>query len=143
EKAKEEAEQANLVKSAFLASMSHELRTPLNAVINFTKFVKRGVMGPVTERQEQALTMAIESADHLLNLINDVLDMSKIESGSLTLFFENNISLKDILTKAINNSKALLVDKSIKLETDIQANLPSLRIDRQRVFQIVLNILSN
>src|SRR5262249_31015271 len=142
-KAKEQADQANQVKSAFLASMSHELRTPLNSVLNFTKFVKRGVMGPVNERQEQALGTAIDSANHLLNLINDVLDISKIESGSLTLFVEDNVKLPEILEKAIKTTTPLLVDKPVQMQANIAQDLPAISLDRQRVFQIFLNLLSN
>ncbi len=93
------AERANTVKSAFLASMSHELRTPLNSIINFTRFVVDGDLGSVNKEQGDALNEVFGSAKHLLHLINDVLDMSKIESGALTLFIEDNVNLLDILNK--------------------------------------------
>jgi signal transduction histidine kinase len=143
ERAKEEAERANVVKSAFLASMSHELRTPLNAIINFTKFVAKGTMGPVNEEQAETLYEVIDSAKHLLSLINDVLDMSKIESGSLRLFVENDVELKPILDSVIATGKGLLVEKPVTLETDIAAELPAIRGDRQRILQILLNVVSN
>jgi signal transduction histidine kinase len=141
--AREQAERSDKVKSAFLASMSHELRTPLNSVINFTKFVARGVMGPVNERQTETLTKVTDSAKHLLNLINDVLDMSKIESGSLTLFVEEEISFNEILKNAASTAEGLLQDKPVELQVEIEENLPTLTADRQRLLQVMLNIISN
>jgi signal transduction histidine kinase len=143
EQAKEEAERANTVKSAFLASMSHELRTPLNAVINFTKFVAKGALGPVNQEQSETLYEVIDSAKHLLNLINDVLDMSKIESGSMKLFIEDNISVTPILETVMSTGKSLLGDKSVTLKDTIASDLPTISGDRQRILQILLNIMSN
>lgn len=137
------AQKSDEVKSAFLASMSHELRTPLNSVINFTKFVMRGVMGPVTERQEETLAKVIASGQHLLSLINDVLDMSKIESGSLNLFVEDDVDPNTILETVLNSAESLLHDKPVELQTDIQSRLPIMRADRKRVTQIMLNVVSN
>lgn len=137
------AERSDQVKSAFLASMSHELRTPLNAVINFTRFVVDGDTGPVNEQQVELLTDVINSGKHLLNLINDVLDMSKIEAGSLNLFVEDNIDLNQLLKQAIATGQSLIADKPIRLETSIDAPLPPMRGDRQRILQILLNIMSN
>jgi signal transduction histidine kinase len=142
ETARQIAEQANQVKSAFLASMSHELRTPLNAIINFTKFVARGVMGPVNERQISTLTNVITSGEHLLSLINDVLDVSKIESGSFSLFLQD-VSMADIIASAEKTAQSLLVDKPVTFVTDIAPDLPSLVGDPQRILQVVLNIVSN
>src|SRR5262249_18715922 len=84
--AKEEAEEANRVKTQFVANMSHELRTPLNAILNFTAFVADGLMGPVNQEQVETLQETILSAKHLLSLINDVLDLTKIEAGMMELF---------------------------------------------------------
>ena len=143
EKARATAEQSDQVKSAFLASMSHELRTPLNSVINFTKFVVRGVMGPVTERQTETLNKVVASGQHLLNLINDVLDMSKIESGSLNLFVEDDINLTEIMDTVVASGEAIIGDKPVALKRDIAVDLPMMRGDRKRLTQIFLNVVSN
>ncbi|MEO8608010.1 MAG: ATP-binding protein [Chloroflexota bacterium] len=145
EASRERAERSDQVKSAFLASMSHELRTPLNSIINFTRFVAEGDTGEVNDQQKDLLNEVIGSGIHLLNLINDVLDMSKIEAGSLNLFIEDNVSLESILNSTLSTGRSLLKDKdkSVKLEKDIDANLPLIRADRQRILQVLLNIVSN
>lgn len=141
--ARQNAERSDQVKSAFLASMSHELRTPLNAVINFTKFVAKGDLGPVNQEQKETLDEVVSSAKHLLNLINDVLDMSKIESGSLNLFVADNVDLGAIIQQVITTGKSLIEDKPVKIDAQIDPNLPHIRGDRQRLVQILLNIMSN
>ena len=141
--AKEQAERADKVKSAFLASMSHELRTPLNAIINFAKFLKKGIPGPVNQEQEELIGSIADSGQHLLNLINDVLDMSKIEAGSLKLYVESNIDLRQIIETALQYTQPLLADKPVDLRQDFPDDLPLLTGDRKRLLQIFLNILSN
>jgi signal transduction histidine kinase len=140
---KARAERADKVKSTFLASMSHELRTPLNAVINFTKFVARGDLGEVNDAQKEALGEVLESSKHLLNLINDVLDMSKIESGSLVLFLEDHVDLPKLVNSAAKVGRSLLTEKPVEVHVEIAPDLPPIRADRQRVYQILLNIVSN
>jgi signal transduction histidine kinase len=100
-------------------------------------------MGPVTERQEDTLNKVIASGQHLLSLINDVLDMSKIESGSLNLFVEDDVNPNEIIQTVIGNAQALIGEKPVSLQQDIQSDLPLMRADRKRVTQILLNILSN
>jgi signal transduction histidine kinase len=141
--ARERAERSDMVKSAFLASMSHELRTPLNAIINFTRFVAKGAQGPVTDEQKETLNEVVDSARHLLNLINDVLDMSKIESGSLRLFVEDNIELKPIIDSVVATGKTLVLEKPVEIQVDMNDSLSVIRGDRQRIVQILLNIMSN
>jgi signal transduction histidine kinase len=143
EQAKEQSDRANHVKSAFLASMSHELRTPLNAIINFTKFVIKGDLGKVNPEQVETLTEVVNSGKHLLNLINDVLDMSKIESGSLNLFIEDSVDLPNIVNYVMSTGKSLLADKPVELTVSMDANLPLMRADRQRIVQVLLNLMSN
>ncbi|MBN1428105.1 MAG: hypothetical protein JXB07_06945 [Anaerolineae bacterium] len=143
EEAKKEAEQANQVKSQFLASMSHELRTPLNAIMNFSKFVSSGMLGPVNDEQKDVIDKISASGKHLLDLINDVLDISKIESGSLRLFVEDNINLNTELEGVVAAARALLNNKSVALNTDIDLELPQIIGDRRRIRQIMLNLISN
>jgi len=143
EEARHEAERSNQVKSSFLASMSHELRTPLNACINFTKFVVNGVMGPINDRQKDALVQVVDSSEHLLDLINDVLDMSKIESGSLRLFVQDDIDLTHILIKAAETAKALTSEKDVEINLQIDDHLPLITGDKQRLYQVMLNLVSN
>jgi signal transduction histidine kinase len=143
QKARELAEQADEAKSAFLASMSHELRTPLNAIINFTRFVADGDVGTVNDQQKELLGSVANSGKYLLGLINDVLDMSKIESGSLNLFVEDNIDLTQLINSATNTSESLLKDKPVQIEKHVDTDLPAIRGDRQRLLQILLNIISN
>ena len=137
------AEQANQIKSLFLANVSHELRTPLNAIINFTLFLLREMVGPVSDEQKELLQKVYDSGKHLLGLINDVLDISKIESGSLELYVEDGVGLEEEIQMAVTNSKALLEDRPVAVVTDIDKSLPAIRGDRQRILQIILNVLSN
>ncbi len=141
--AREVAEQANKVKSQFLASMSHELRTPLNGIINFTRLVADGVLGPVNEKQAEILLKAVANSKHLLALINDVLDISKIEAGSLTLLIEDNVDVNQELEAVLDNADGLLQNKPVQLIVDIDENLPLIRADRRRVRQIFLNLVAN
>ena len=143
EEARAKAERSDRVKSAFLASMSHELRTPLNSVINFTHFVIDGDAGEVNDKQIDLLQEVVHSAQHLLDLINDVLDISKIEAGSLNLFVEEDIDVCSILNSVTSMARSLLVDKPIDLQLEIDEDLPHIRGDQQRIFQILLNIMSN
>jgi len=143
EKAKEEAERASLVKSQFLAAMSHELRTPLNAILNFTQFVSTGVLGDVNEEQEETLNKVVASGEHLLGLINDILDISKIEAGALELFVEDNVNINNELKSAIETAKGLINTKTVTIEQTIEPDLPLVTGDRQRISQIMLNLLSN
>lgn len=143
EKARAAAEIANKVKSQFLASVSHELRTPLNAILNFTQFVARGMAGEVNEEQVELLSQVTSSGEHLLRLINDVLDISKIEAGALELFVEANIDIREELNQIITLGKTLLSDKPVQLKADIAPDLPPITADRQRVFQIILNLVAN
>jgi signal transduction histidine kinase len=143
EVARKRAEQANELKSQFLAAMSHELRTPLNGVLNFTTFVADGIFGSVNEKQRDTLKKAIENGEHLLSLINDVLDISKIEAGSLKLFIEDGIDLRQEIETAAATAENLLQDKPVALIRDIAEGLPPIRGDKRRIRQIILNMVSN
>ncbi len=132
------------IKSQFLASMSHELRTPLNAILNFTEFVALGILGEVNDAQVDALNKSIDSGRHLLSLINDVLDMTKIESGMMKLFVEPDINIHAELRQVIATAETLLSEKpEVTFIKDIDANLPTLLGDRRRLRQVLLNLISN
>ncbi|WP_420641718.1 BREX system ATP-binding domain-containing protein [Candidatus Leptofilum sp.] len=140
--AKEVAEAANEAKTQFLSNMSHELRTPLNAILNFTGFVQDGLYGGVNEEQKTALQQALDSGEHLLSLINDILDLNKVEAGMTRLIFEP-IDLNKTMQHAVSTAKGLIKDQPIELVVDIAENLPTIQADRRRLRQILLNILSN
>ena len=144
-----ELERADLMKSQFLASMSHELRTPLNAIINFTQLIAMGIAGPVTEEQLNMLNTSLSSSKHLLQLINDVLDISKIQAGKLNLYIEEDVNLNEEIRAVIEMAVPLLqkqnesLEKTINFIQDVDHNLPLTACDRRRFRQILLNLLSN
>lgn len=142
QEARQAAETANETKSRFLANMSHELRTPLNAILNFTAFVADGVLGDVNEEQVEVLNESIASGKHLLSLINDVLDITKIEAGMMELFIEK-VDINTILSSVVSVGKGLVKEKPIKLEASIEDDLPSTFGDKRRLRQVFLNIVSN
>lgn len=139
----EELRAVDTMKSQFLASMSHELRTPLNAILNFTEFVALGMMGPVNEKQVDALQKALDSGRHLLSLINDVLDITKIEAGMMKLFVEDNINLNEEFFPIIATAQTLLQGKPVAFVQDIDENLPFVSGEKRRIRQILLNLISN
>lgn len=141
--ARQIAENADKVKSSFLASMSHELRTPLNAIINFSKFMRKGVPGAINAEQSELLDDIASSGQHLLNLINDVLDMSKIEAGALALYIEEGIDLRQVLETAARYAQPTLSGKPVTLTQSFPDETLLLKGDRKRLLQIFLNILAN
>jgi PAS domain S-box-containing protein len=140
--AKEAAEEASRLKSEFLATMSHELRTPLNAIINFTRIVSSGIRGPVTDGQLDYLGRVRQSGEHLLGLINDILDLSKIAIGQMDLMKEQ-FPIAEVIQSTMETMAGLTKDKPIVLDRVIEPNLPLIEADRARIRQILLNLLSN
>ncbi|HEY3311804.1 MAG TPA: response regulator [Anaerolineales bacterium] len=141
QKAKASAEQANQAKSAFLANMSHELRTPLNAIIGFTRIVRRKAEGVLPEKQTENLDKVLTSADHLLNLINTVLDIAKIEAGRMDVLAAN-FRIGALIDLCFNTAQPLL-KPAVLLEKQVDENLNIIYSDQDKIRQIVLNLLSN
>jgi PAS domain S-box-containing protein len=140
--AKEQAESADRIKSAFLASMSHELRTPLNSIIGFTGIIQQGLAGPLNEEQTKQLGMVRGSARHLLDLINDILDISKIEAVQLNIMSET-LDLRKSIEKAAQIVLPLAEKKHLRLNYKIGDNISEISGDKRRVEQIMINLLSN
>ncbi|HVF26063.1 MAG TPA: GAF domain-containing protein [Anaerolineales bacterium] len=130
------------LKSQFLANMSHELRTPLNSIIGFSRVILKGIDGPVSEMQQQDLTAIYNSGQHLLGLINDVLDLARIEAGKMELNFEE-VHLAEMTTSVMSTAKGLIKEKPIQLLQRIPADMPTVRGDTMRVRQVLLNLISN
>lgn len=134
--------EVDLLKSQFLANMSHELRTPLNSIIGFSRVILKGIDGPVTEMQNQDLTAIYNSGQHLLGLINDILDLARIEAGKMDLNFEE-VQLPEMIQSVFSTAKGLVKEKPIKLVQEIAEDMPSIRGDTMRVRQVLLNLISN
>jgi len=129
-------------KSQFLANMSHELRTPLNAILGYTELILDNIYGEVSEKIKDVLARLEKSGRHLLNLINDVLDLSKIEAGHLTLSLAD-YSMKEVVHTVLTGLEPLAAEKGLALKTDISPGLPLGRADERRITQVVLNLVGN
>jgi PAS domain S-box-containing protein len=136
------AEAADRIKSAFLATMSHELRTPLNSIIGFTGIVLQGMAGPLNPEQAKQLGMVRGSARHLLDLINDVLDISKIEAGQLEVWAEP-FDLRASVERVVESVRPLVAKKGLQVDAHVEADCAEMVSDRRRVEQILLNLLNN
>ena len=135
-------EEANKLKDEFLASMSHELRTPLNAVLGLSESLLEGVYGNINDEQKTALGVIEESGRHLLTLINDILDLSKIGAGKLNLDIQP-ISVQNVVTASIRFIKQAAVQKHITISTNIDPQIETVNADQRRLKQMLVNLLSN
>ncbi len=140
-KAREAAESADRIKSMFVASMSHELRTPLNSIIGFLSVVLQGMSGGLNMKQKDQLGRAYHSAKHLLSLISDVIDISKIEAGFLQVH-EEKVYLKQLFIDVQHVLAHLAEEKKLILNIECSDKL-QLETDRKRLYQVVLNVVSN
>ena len=140
--AKEAAESADRIKSAFLATMSHELRTPLNSIIGFTGILLQGLAGDMNPEQRKQLGMVQNAARHLLALINDVLDISKIEAGQLEVR-SDLFDLRKSIEKVVMTIGPLAEKKGLQLDWDVAPDVLQVKGDQRRVEQVLINLLSN
>ena len=137
-----EMRELDRVKNQFLANMSHELRTPLNSVIGFSRVILKGIDGPINEVQKQDIGSIYSSGMHLLNMINEILDMSKIEAGKMELQLES-VYIGDVINSTVSTAIGLVKDKPIQLIQNVQANLPLIKIDQIRIGQVLNNLIAN
>ncbi len=142
EETNRELENASRHKSEFLANMSHELRTPLNAIIGYTELIEDKIYGEVSEKIGDVIERVEQNGRHLLLLINDILDLSKIEAGQLTLSLDD-YSMDDVVHTVITGVEPLAVEKNLALTTSLGDHLPVARGDEQRITQALMNLVGN
>ena len=130
------------MKTQFIANMNHDLRTPLNAILGFTKVILKGIDGPVTPEQKADLNMILEAGQHLLELINEVLDFSRLNAGKMEIYPQAT-ELIAIVRTSLNATRVLVGNKPIRLQAEIPADLPQVYADPTRIRQLLLNLLSN
>jgi len=140
--ANQELARANKLKSEFLANVSHELRTPLSAIIGFSQILLDGIDGPVNEEQLQDITQVNKSGQSLLSLINQILDLSKIEAGKMELSLER-VELPMLISAVLDSISPLAQEKGLRIDTRFPPGLPAVEGDAARLKQILINLLSN
>ena len=138
----EELARATRLKDEFLANMSHELRTPLNAILGMAEGLQEAVFGAISDRQRRALQTIEHSGSHLLELINDILDVAKIEAGQIELEC-SSVSVAHLCQSSLAFVKQQMFQKRIRLEAKLPAHLPNLLVDERRIRQVLINLLNN
>jgi PAS domain S-box-containing protein len=139
---REESEAASRSKTDFLANMSHELRTPLNAIMGFSDIMQQGMAGPVTDKQKEFLRDIYTSGEHLLTLITDILDLSKIEAGKIVLEPET-FTVKELIEASFIMFKEKALKHHIKVTAEIDDTLTSITADKRKLKQVLMNLLGN
>ncbi len=139
---REELERAYRMKSEFLASMSHELRTPINALLGYASLLRDQIYGDLNQRQEEALSRMYSASQHLLELVNDILDLAKIEAGKMPVHIEG-VDVHRLIAELSHTIEPMVRRKDLGYELALNAENPVIRTDRTKVKQIVLNLLSN
>jgi signal transduction histidine kinase len=137
-----ELERANKAKDSFLASMSHELRTPLNGIIGFAEFLADGKPGTINAKQKEYLEDILSSGRHLLHLINDILDIVKIQAGKLELNLET-FRIGDVIQEVRAGVRPIAQNKRIQISIGVATGLDAVTLDQQRFKQILFNLVSN
>jgi len=130
------------LKSEFLATMSHELRTPLNSIIGFTSIILQGIPGEINKEQRKQLSMVYSAARHLLSLINDILDLSRIESGKMEVSMER-FKIRGVVSEVAESMSPMISQKDLRLITEIPDETLEIYSDRKKVLQILLNLTNN
>ncbi|MBN1217773.1 MAG: GAF domain-containing protein [Anaerolineae bacterium] len=138
----ERLKEMDKLKTQFLANMSHELRTPLNSIIGFSRVIIKGIDGPLTELQKADLTSIHNSGQHLLGLINNMLDVAKIEAGKMELNLEE-VEIDPIIKSVMSTARALVKDKPVELIQEVPEDLGTVWADPTRIRQVILNLVSN
>ena len=142
EKARDQAEAANRAKSDFLANMSHELRTPLNSIIGFSEIIVEEMAGPIADAQREYLHDIISSGRHLLSLINDILDLSKVESGHEELDL-GRVVIADLVSHSLMLFKEKAMKHGIVLTADVATGIAAMKLDERKIRQVLVNLLAN
>ncbi len=137
-----ELEQASNLKSLFLANMSHEFRTPLNAILGYTHMLLHGVSGEMTAPQQKSLQRVDSNARHLLSIINEILDITRIEAGRMPLHL-GEVRLKELVAEVMSELEPIIARSGVKVTSKVHKGTPAILSDRQKLKQIVLNLLGN
>lgn len=140
--ARDAAEQANVAKSMFLANMSHELRTPLHGILSFASFGLKNVEDGERQKLKRYFHMITESGNTLLKLVNDVLDLSKLEAGKMTLEFRA-VSVDNLVEKVVDEFRSLTMEKNITLKAELNTDNTKVTVDATRIMQVIRNLIAN